>query len=353
MRSTIPFLVVSSAVFASSRIHRRATCTVSSLADPLANDVPAITAALQTCGHDGSIVLPENQTFQIRSPIDLSPCRRCNFQIDGTLNVSSDWGYWQTQNTIFTISNATNAIIDGSKTGTIDGNNFGRTGDNGLLDHAPTLFSISQKSYQVYVRQFKIKNVPGIVFQVSSGSNAIRFQAIDFVTPAETGYLVEQAQHVYVYNNTIRATHSCVSILPNSSNVQVEASTCITNGTAATSSGFELRFGASAALQWIRNVFVKGIRGSFSTDVLAFRVGSAYAAPQPVEITNVTFSDIVWDGRAHAAFELAEGRNALTAKDVSLESFSGAVQEAADLSCSNPTDVCDIEAKNWSVIVRG
>jgi hypothetical protein len=353
MRSTLLlFLTVASAVFASPRLHRRATCIVASLGDPLADDVPVITAALHNCGHDGSVVLPENQTFHIRSPLDLSPCRRCNFQINGLLSISSDWDYWQQQTAVFALSNTTNAIMDGSKTGSIDANNFGWAGDSSLLDRVPTLFSIGQKSYQVYVRQLKIKNVPGTAFQISSGSNAIRFQAIDFVTPAETGYLVEQAQHVYVYNNTIRATHSCVSILPNSSNVQVETSTCIAVGTASTSSGFELRFGASTGLRWIRNVFVKGIRGSFVTDVLAFLVESAYAGPQPVEITNATFTDVVWEGRAHAALRIEEGQNVLAVEDVVLESFGGEVQEAADLTCSNPADVCDIEVKDWNVTIR-
>lgn len=36
-----------------------------------------------------------------------------------------------------------------------------------------------------------------VAFHVDCGSSAVRFYGVDFVDPPQTGYLVEQAQHVY------------------------------------------------------------------------------------------------------------------------------------------------------------
>jgi len=354
MKSTVLFLSVLQPALASSKIHKRALCTVESFDDPLVDDVPAITDALQKCGDRGSVILPANQTFHIRSPIDLSPCRRCGFQVNGLFSLSSDWDYWQKQTAVFLIYNSTNAIIHSDdKTGTIDGNNFGWAGNSSFPDHVPTLFSISHQSHQIYIRNLHLKNVPGTAFHVSSASSAVRIDGIDFQTPAATGYLVEQAQHVYVWNSTIRATESCLSILINSSNVQVEESTCITTGTNSAQSGFELQVGAGTGPGWIRNVFVKSIKAFGSMNVVSFLAGSGEAEPHPVEINNATFTNIIFEGHARKAVKLEEGRNTLTATSVTFRDFEGDVQEAADLTCSSSANVCDIEAKDWNVIIRG
>jgi hypothetical protein len=352
MKSTIVFLSVISFTFVSPKIHKRALCTVTSSDDPSVDDVPAITEALQGCGDTGTILLPANQTFQIRSSIDLSPCRICSFQIDGLLRVSSDWDYWKKQTAVFTLANSANAIIHSdNKAGIIDGNNFGWTGDGSLLHLAPILFDISHQSSQVYIRNLQLMNIPATAFHVSSGSSAVRIDSIDFQTPAATGYLIEQAQHVYVWNNTIRATGSCISILPNSSNVQIETSTCITTGTSSTQSGFELQFGLGTGPGWIRNVFIKAIKVFGSMNVVSFLTGSGEAEPHPVEINNATFTDIVLEGRVRKAVKLEEGQNTLIAQAVTFQDFHGEVLEASDLKCSASADVCDIKAKDWDVVV--
>ncbi|KAF2676947.1 glycoside hydrolase family 28 protein [Lentithecium fluviatile CBS 122367] len=352
MKSAI-LLSVATAAFASPRYHKRAICTVASLDDPLADDVPAIADALQKCGDTGRVVLPANRTFRIRSPIDLSPCQRCDFQIDGLLSISPDWDYWSKQPAVIKISKTKNAVIhsDGN-TGAIDANNFGWAGDSNLLDQVPKLVSISDASYQIHVRSLELKNVPGTAFHVNSDSSAVRFYSVNFQTPAVTGYLVEHAQHVYVWNNTIRSSGSCVSILPNSTNVQVEESTCITTGAASTQSGFELKFGAGTGLDWIRNVFVKNIVAIGSMDVVSLRAGTGGDWPHPVEINNVTFTGITLEGPARKAVNLEEGQNKLIATDVMLQGFVGAAQHESDLRCTHPADLCELEAEDWNVVIR-
>ena len=59
------------------------------------DDVPAISEALSTCGNGGTIIIPANETFMIRSPLDFSNCSACDFQLEGTLKLSDDLVYWE------------------------------------------------------------------------------------------------------------------------------------------------------------------------------------------------------------------------------------------------------------------
>jgi hypothetical protein len=351
MRYTIVLLSSITAAFAASTKVKRAICTVKSLDNPLLDDVPAITEALNQCGDTGRVLFPAKQTFNIRSPVDLGPCRICDFQIDGVLSVSSDWSFWTKQTAVFKISKSSNVVIHSNgHTGTIDANNYGWTGDGDLPKRVPVLFSINQGSSQIYIRDLHLKNAPGNAFHVSN-SSAVRFQGVSFQSPAATGYLVEQAQHVYVWNNTIQATRSCVSILPNSSNVQVEESTCITLGEDTAQAGIELKFGAGTALDWIRNIFVKKVRAVGSMNVVSFLAGSEAGKPHPVEIYNTTFTNITIEGPATMAVNIKEGTNTLTATDVMFRGFGGEAQKESDLECTSSADVCELTTEDWNVVI--
>lgn len=59
------------------------------------DDTPAINAAILACGSGGTIVLPADQIYSIRTPIDFTPCRKCDFQIEGILIAArGQWDYW-------------------------------------------------------------------------------------------------------------------------------------------------------------------------------------------------------------------------------------------------------------------
>src|SRR5689334_4622716 len=114
------------AIVAAAGARKRDICTVEPLDDPAKDDVLAINAALEQCGGTGRVLFPRGMTYNIRSPIDLSSCRACDFQIDGTLRVSQDWDYWKKQEGVFLVHNTTAAVIrsDGD-TGVIDCNYYG------------------------------------------------------------------------------------------------------------------------------------------------------------------------------------------------------------------------------------
>lgn len=335
---------------ASANLYKRAICTVDSFNDPEKDDAPAINSALKTCA-SGTTVLPSNQTFSIQTTLDFSPCRACNVQINGILKFSSDWEFWKTQTAAIHISGTTAAVIDSSN-GLLDANHFGWDGQENPQESFPSLFSITDGSYQIHVRNLKIKDVPGTAFHITSGSSAVRLYGVDFLTPALTGYLIEESQHVYVWNNTIRATQACVSIFPNSTNVQVEESTCVVAGASA-QSGFELGFqnNKDMSLSWIRNVFVKKVRAIGNMNVVVFNPGSPNGGGQssPVEITNVTFTDITINGPAKRAVVINEGDNTFRATDISFNSFKGEVEEKSDIRCTKTQDICEFESTDWEL----
>ena len=72
---------------------KRATCTPASGGDASIDDVPAIKAAISSCGTGGTIVIPAGYTYMIRSVLDFTGCTSCDFQIKGTLKVSDDLSY--------------------------------------------------------------------------------------------------------------------------------------------------------------------------------------------------------------------------------------------------------------------
>jgi hypothetical protein len=359
MRHTIALLFAVTLLSASAYQppRKRAICTANSLNNPLVDDVPNIVAALKECGDSGRVVLPDNQTFTIRSPIDLSLCRSCDFQINGIVKVSPDWDYWSKQSAVFKIWNATAVIIrpewDSAVPGVqgiIDAQFFGLdpTSISFPIPRIPKLFSIKDKSYQIHTRGLRVRNVPGTAFYVSSNSTAIRFYDVAIETPADTAFEVDGAHHTYLWNNTIRASDACVRINPNSSNIQVEESTCITtsSGTSSAASGIEINFGVGAGVNWVRNIFVRKVKASGGMNAIKIGGGNG----DNIEIKNATFTDVTVEGPARRAVLLDQGDTRLNITGVTFRGFEGEAEEESALVCSNKDDICEFKTENWNVV---
>ncbi|CAO2658086.1 Nn.00g073460.m01.CDS01 [Neocucurbitaria sp. VM-36] len=335
---------------------KRDICTVASRNDPLVDDIPNILSALQQCGDTGHIVLPANQTFKIRSPLDLSLCKRCGIDINGILKLSQDWDYWEKQSAVSKLSKASNVIISSEgNTDIIDANDFGwvRLPDVPVPERMPHLFSISDGSYQVHIRNLKIRYVPGTVFYMSSESSAIRLYDVEIQSAAATGFSIENAQHVYIWNNILRATGSCITIAPNAANVQVEDVRCFTYVLKDTPpSGIRLTVSNSGALHWIRNIFVKNFEAIGWMNVVIFSTVPENLAPQSLETNSATFTDIDHGDSARQAVELVSSSAPLTATDVTFSNFRGTVQYDSELKCAIERDVCDIKKEEWNTTIR-
>lgn len=104
-------------------LEKRATCTVASAGNAGVDDVPAIEAALKSCGNGGIIVLTAGKTYMIRSTLDFTGCVGCEVQIEGTLKLSDDTNFWNGVRAAILLTSVNGATIH-SKTGTglVDGN---------------------------------------------------------------------------------------------------------------------------------------------------------------------------------------------------------------------------------------
>lgn len=92
---TILNLFTSFALVSPAPHGKRATCVVASAGSAGTNDVPAITAAIKSCGAGGIIQISAGKTYMIRSVLDFTGCSSCDFQVEGTLKLSDDLTYWK------------------------------------------------------------------------------------------------------------------------------------------------------------------------------------------------------------------------------------------------------------------
>ncbi|KAH7391063.1 pectin lyase fold/virulence factor [Phaeosphaeria sp. MPI-PUGE-AT-0046c] len=346
-------------------LSRRGICTVPTNNDPLIDDAPSIRAALQACGDSGTTILAAEHAYYIHSPIDLSPCRRCQIQIDGSLNLgisnmTSDWDYWQKQSAIFKISNTSNVVITSSGTnnikGTIDTGGYGCGSGPGAWKrgHGPVLFDISNGSAQIYIRNLLLRYVPCTLFRIRAGSSAIHISDIHNLIATDEAVVIEDSQHVYIDNSIIRTIGTCLAMGPNTSNVQIIDSRCdaIKHPWRDTPpNGFEMRLGSSDDDSLIDNIMVKDIVVTGSgMNIVGFEEVAQYASePHRTTIKNATFINIDFGGASpRQAVFIGPHRGALTATDISFRSFIGAKPSySSDLECKNPEDECSFFREDW------
>jgi galacturan 1,4-alpha-galacturonidase len=127
------------------------------------DDSPAINDALKACGNGGTIILPADQMYSIRSPIDFGPCHNCDFQIEGTIIIArGQWSYWNSQDSTFTLAGVKGARIRSvTGTGLIDGNAieyYTTRYDSGLWTTFPFVH-VTNGSSDVSIEGLTMKNV--------------------------------------------------------------------------------------------------------------------------------------------------------------------------------------------------
>ncbi|KAF2470873.1 pectin lyase-like protein [Lindgomyces ingoldianus] len=345
-----------------STLSPREICTPASFSNPSKDDTPAILSALQKCGNGGRILLPKGTTYTIRSPIDLSACQACDFQINGLLGVSTDWNFWSGQHAVFTIISGQAAVIrsDGN-TGIINANSYGVTTSYKEPSKTPKLFSITNSS-NIHFSGLKLKNVYGTAFEVTAKTTGMYFYDMDIGTedstaPPTDGFQISDAKHVYINNNTIRADGACVMLLPNASNVQVEDTTCITSGsTNLGPSGIEFQLVIGTGLSYVRNILVKNFRAIGTMNVVALWTGQETREVHTIEIANATFDNVTMEGPVKQAVYLEQCRPGwcdykarLNVTGTSFRKFKGAALKGSEIKCLNKEDVCGFSEEGWNV----
>lgn len=199
-----------------------------------ADDVPAIHEAFEECGNGGTILIPESHTYQIASPVNLSSCRSCTFQVDGILNISTtDYSIWWFKEAIFQLSGAKEVTVKGS--GLINGNDWKRFPEKAnKWNRAPHVFSIADAE-NIQISGLRIQNTFGIPFNIQY-SRDVEVSSISMRNepPHGTdgsynsvgGIEVIHSSHLKIHDISIAEVYWCISILRNVTSANISHISC-------------------------------------------------------------------------------------------------------------------------------
>jgi galacturan 1,4-alpha-galacturonidase len=212
------------------------TCVPTPGSPATADDIPAIHAAFEKCGNGGTVLIPESTTYQIASPLNLSLCRSCTFQIDGNLNISTtDYSIWWSKDGIFQLSGAKDVTIKGS--GLISGNDWKYFPEKGNdWNHGPPIFNISDAD-NIKISGLRIRKSFGNVFSIQN-SKDVEVSSLSmsndpppFRYNSVTGFEVIHSSHMKIHDVSITEVYSCISIRTNVTSADISHISC--NGTSS------------------------------------------------------------------------------------------------------------------------
>ncbi|KAG6813861.1 hypothetical protein H0H92_006268 [Tricholoma furcatifolium] len=285
-------------------LEKRSTCTVTSAQDASVDDVPAIEAAIQSCGDGGVIVIPAGYTYQIRSTLDFTGCSNCEVQIEGTLKLSDNTTFWNGVKAAILLTDITGATIH-SKTssGVVDGN-----GVPFWIEFAanssfarPTLMYITGGS-NIVVENLYFKNAPNVFHSVTGGATNVVYTGLrldaeveDDATPKNTDGFDVSGSYVTISNVTVSNQDDCVAFKANANYVTVTDITC------SGSHGLSVGSLGESNNDVVQNIYVNGATMINSTKATGIKLYDGSSGHGVATVKNVTFSNIVVQSSDYAA----------------------------------------------------
>ncbi|KAK1222935.1 hypothetical protein PQX77_014212 [Marasmius sp. AFHP31] len=308
-----------------STLTKRATCTVNSAGSDSVDDVPAIEAAMKSCGNGGIILLPAEQIFTIRSTWDFTGCTNCEVQIEGTLKLSDDdLDSWDHVKGAILLTNITGATIH-SKTGSgvFEGNGvlywksiFYLSYSQGpisfrlrFLEFAadnsfkrPSLLYISGGS-NITVENLEFRDPPNVFQYVTDGATNILYRGLnlnatpkDGATPKNTdGFDVVKATFVTITDTKVTNQDDCVAFKPGSNFITV------TNITCSGSHGLSVGSLAKSENDVVTNIIVDGATMIDSNKATGIKLYDGTPGHGFATVRNVTFQNIDVQNSEYAA----------------------------------------------------
>ena len=318
---------------------QRAACTPTSAGVASRDDVPAIEAAIQSCGNGGTIVIPAGKTYMIRSPLDFAGCTNCDFQIEGTLKVSDDYSYWNGKGQVITMSGIRGAKIHSvTGSGVLDGN--GQTSYEAFASDSsikrPKLHTISGSSSDIQIYDLQIKNAPNVFFSVKGDSTRVQYRSLDIsatsnssTSPKNTdGFDIGQSSYVTISAVTVSNQDDCVAFKPGANYVTVSGITCTgSHGLSVGSLGVK-----AGTTDTVQNIYVTDAVMKTSSKAIGIKLHPGGSSHGTAIVSNVTFDGVVVSSSDYAA------------------QIQSCYNEDASYCASNPStaQVKDIYFKNFS-----
>ncbi|KAF7714264.1 Galacturan 1,4-alpha-galacturonidase [Penicillium ucsense] len=251
----------------------RPVCTVKAKGHQK-DDVPEILNAFEKCGHGGTVIFPEDQSYWIATR--LNPIvNDVIIEWRGKWTFSGDLAYWRNNSYPIAFQNHAAGFvisgdgiqIDGYGTGGIDGNgNAWYTAEKGITQPGRPMPFVFWNVSDVRVSDFYVKDPPLWSLNIMNGTN-MRFNNINCNATAvdapygqnwvqnTDGFDTMDVDNVQLTNFIYQGGDDCVAIKPRSYNVEVRNVTCRGgNGIAIGSLGQYLEDSS------VRNVLVDNVK---------------------------------------------------------------------------------------------
>ncbi|KAF2740072.1 pectin lyase-like protein [Polyplosphaeria fusca] len=321
------WLWFAASVAASSIRSRRATCTAAAQGWETLDDVPAINAAIAECGPTGGTILLDSQnSYSIRSRIDLTSCKQCELQIESQLHVTlNDFDFWWAQGSIFRIAGVDGLTIRSlTGKGLIDGHAqpfYNRPVKTRTLN-APHMMHITNSSSNVRISDLTLKNAPLRFFRLDGNSTGLRFNGINIDVHGAYSALSHAGREIFGFeladvsdvvidtvnmnvgtDSNLETPHStwpvgvCASFDRGTSNVLVANFVCThawrgvvsMQGNAATVNTFPQVTGKDVRDVYVRNLTFDGATAAYSG------VAAGYTSSLEKRLDG-SLHNVTWDG---------------------------------------------------------
>lgn len=217
-------------------LEKRATCTPATLGDTEQDDAPAITAAIKSCGAGGTIVVPAGKTYSLRSILSFAGCVGCDFQLEGTLKVSSDFTYWATQPAIIYLKDIAGAKVRSlTGAGVLDGNGqnaYDEFAANSALARPTALYIVGGSN--IYVGGFRVKNPPNVFFGQKGAAVNVQYASLTMTAASKStnapkntdGFDIGESTYTKINDVYVENQDDCIAFKSGSNYVDVQRVTC-------------------------------------------------------------------------------------------------------------------------------
>lgn len=350
-----------------AQLVKRATCTPASAGDSSKDDVPAIEAALSSCGSGGVIVIPAGKTYAIRTTLSFAGCVGCEFRVEGTLKASNDLTYWEGKTAIFLMSSIKSATVRSlTGTGLIDGNGQAAY-DKFAADSSykrPTLWYVTG-STGITFNNLSFKNAPNVFHSATGNSKNIVYSNINLNAASSSsnapkntdGWDIGPATYVTIEKAVVTNQDDCVAFKPGASYVSVNTISCTgSHGISVGSLGSK-----SGTTDTVENIYVYNADMSTSAKAAGIKLypgGFGKAVVKNVTWDTVTISSDDYAAQIQSCYSettsyCTSNPSSASITDVHFKNFKGTTSTKyepviANMDCP-PAGTCDIYLTGWSV----
>jgi len=271
------------------------TCSPSAAGYEVIDDAPGINDAIKECGNGGTIILSSSDIYTLRTPVDLSPCKSCELQIESLVQAARfQWDYWKRVGVVLSITNTSGVTIRSvTGNGILDGNAIDYYERNFWVPpewDGPALIRVNNQSSDVTIENLVMKNTMSRFIKIQGNSTGIKIRNLEMSTTNQTltdiqttpfGIETGEVDRVLVENISMHFETQTGAGFPNGS-----------------STGVCTAFDVGTFNAHIRNVTCKGAWGG-----ALVQFGSFSPALNSDTVGNILVSNFTFDGAYATGFK--------------------------------------------------